>query len=125
MGVDDREGGWKLDGEVRVVADGVEVKERYMESFGMLSNGSEDGGIDRGSDEDERIWREDLVFRDEGFKRLHVKSACHLDTAVLHNDTYFSDRVALNIRVELRQVFDRLLRAKLAQRLIFQEEVDS
>ncbi len=70
MCVDDREGGWQLNREVRMVADAVEIEERYVKSFGMLSNRSEDGWVDRGSDEDERVWCENFVFCDEGLERL-------------------------------------------------------
>jgi hypothetical protein len=70
MSVDDWEGEWKLEGEVREVSDRVHVEERYLKCVGMFAYLNKDRGVDGRSDEDERIWGEDLVFGDEGFEGL-------------------------------------------------------
>lgn len=53
-----------------MVADAVEVEERYLKRFGVFLDRSEDGGIDGCSDENESVGCEHFVFRDEGFERL-------------------------------------------------------
>lgn len=50
MRLDDWEGWWKEDGEVRVVTDRVEVEGGYLERLGVFLNNGENGRIDWSSD---------------------------------------------------------------------------
>lgn len=65
MCVDDREGWWEEDGEGRVVADRVDVEDRYLERAGVVLDESEDDGVYRRSDENESVVSEDLVLGDK------------------------------------------------------------
>lgn len=70
MGVDDGEGRRQEEGEVGVEADAVDVEERDLQRLGVRVYACEDGGIDRGDEQDEGEGGEGVVVGDERFKRL-------------------------------------------------------
>lgn len=62
MSVDYRESVWEIDGELRVESDRVQVEGGYLESSDVRIDGREYGWIERRGDQNEGVWREDLVL---------------------------------------------------------------
>lgn len=88
----------------------------------MLIDGREYGWVNRCSDENECVWLEDLVLRYPCLQRLCLLA--HASSLSFY-PTYFCDSTALDIRIQFLQQLHRLFSAKLAQRVIVEEEVDA
>jgi hypothetical protein len=71
--LDDGKGWWQLDGEVRVVADAVEVECGYLESGGVFLDYRENGWVDGCGYDNKGVGCEDFILSDEGFERLCIE----------------------------------------------------
>lgn len=106
MCFDDGKGRWEVEREVCVEAQAVNVEGWDLKSMDLCLEERENSRIERGSDQEQSVWREDLV----------------LDSPARDG---FGDSMSLDVGIELFEVFDCLLGAELAQRGVFEEEIDA